>query len=124
MPFYIRKSISLGPVRFNLSKSGLGVSLGVKGLRVGTGPRGKYLHMGRGGLYYRTSLEGKPADATEQNEAGQLEQSGPEMGGPETGGAGAPARQSGAGRAAGSAWQRWWPFVVLAALMAYGYFKR
>jgi len=119
MPFYIRKSISLGPVRFNLSKSGLGVSLGVKGLRVGTGPRGKYLHMGRGGLYYRTSLEGKPADATERSDAEQLEQSGPE-----TGSAGAPTRHSGTERAAGSAWQRWWPFVALAALMAYGYFKR
>lgn len=56
MPFYIRKSVSVGPFRFNLSKSGLGVSAGVKGLRVGTGPRGSYVHMGAGGLYYRTSL--------------------------------------------------------------------
>ncbi len=41
MGLYIRKSISVGPFRFNLSKSGFGVSAGVKGLRVGTGPRGK-----------------------------------------------------------------------------------
>lgn len=56
MGFYLRKSVSAGPFRFNLSKSGLGVSAGVKGLRVGAGPRGTYVHMGAGGLYYRTSL--------------------------------------------------------------------
>ena len=56
MPFYIRKSISAGPFRFNLSKSGVGLSVGVRGLRVGTGPRGHYVHAGRGGLYYRSSL--------------------------------------------------------------------
>ncbi|HZH50278.1 MAG TPA: DUF4236 domain-containing protein [Microvirga sp.] len=56
MPFYIRKSISAGPFRFNLSKSGVGLSVGIKGLRVGVGPRGHYIHAGRGGLYYRASL--------------------------------------------------------------------
>lgn len=58
MGFYIRKSISAGPFRFNLSGSGIGMSVGVKGFRVGTGPRGNYVHMGRGGLYYRASLNG------------------------------------------------------------------
>jgi hypothetical protein len=58
MPFYIRKSVSAGPFRFNLSKSGLGVSVGVKGLRFGTGPRGHYVHAGRGGLYYRSTIPG------------------------------------------------------------------
>ncbi len=43
-------------LRFNLSKSGIGVSSGIKGLRVGTGPRGTYIHAGRGGLYYREYL--------------------------------------------------------------------
>jgi len=56
MPFYIRKYVSLGPVRFNLSKSGIGTSVGVKGLRFGSGPRGNYVHMGRHGLYFRKSL--------------------------------------------------------------------
>lgn len=56
MSFYLRKSISVGPLRFNLSKSGLGLSVGVKGLRLGTGPRGNYVHMGRNGLYYRATL--------------------------------------------------------------------
>lgn len=56
MPFYIRKSVTAGPFRFNFSKSGVGVSVGVKGLRIGTGPRGHYIHAGRGGLYYRATL--------------------------------------------------------------------
>lgn len=58
MGFYIRKSIKAGPFRFNLSKSGIGVSAGVPGFRVGTGPRGNYVHMGRGGVYYRATLGG------------------------------------------------------------------
>jgi Protein of unknown function (DUF4236) len=56
MPFYLRKAISAGPFRFNLSKSGVGLSVGVRGLRFGIGPRGHYIHGGRGGLYYRASL--------------------------------------------------------------------
>jgi hypothetical protein len=63
MPFYLRKSISAGPFRFNLSKSGVGLSVGVKGLRVGTGPRGHYVQAGRDGLYYRASLGGKPTSS-------------------------------------------------------------
>lgn len=61
MGFYLRKSISVGPLRFNLSKSGIGVSAGVKGLRFGVGPRGNYVHMGRGGLYYRATLPSSKA---------------------------------------------------------------
>ena len=56
MPFYLRKSLRFGPIRFNLSKSGVGVSAGIKGFRIGSGPRGNYVHMGRGGLYYRATL--------------------------------------------------------------------
>src|SRR3712207_1863621 len=56
MGFYLRKSIKVGPIRFNLSKSGVGVSAGVTGFRIGTGPRGNYVHMGRGGIYYRKTL--------------------------------------------------------------------
>lgn len=56
MGFYIRKSLSVGPFRFNLSKSGIGLSTGIKGFRIGTGPRGNYVHMGRGGLYFRQTL--------------------------------------------------------------------
>jgi Protein of unknown function (DUF4236) len=56
MGFYIRKGFNFGPLRLNLSRSGLGASFGVKGARIGIGPRGSYVHMGRGGLYYRQSL--------------------------------------------------------------------
>lgn len=56
MGFYSRKSVKVGPLRFNLSKSGVGVSAGVRGLRFGTGPRGNYVHMGRHGIYYRATL--------------------------------------------------------------------
>lgn len=56
MAIYLRKSIRVGPLRFNLSKSGVGVSAGIKGFRVGTGPRGNYVHMGRGGIYYRATI--------------------------------------------------------------------
>jgi len=54
--FYIKKSINVGPLRFNLSKSGIGTSVGIKGFRIGSGPKGNYVHMGKNGLYYRKSL--------------------------------------------------------------------
>ena len=65
MGWFIRKSLKLGPIRINLSKSGLGASAGIKGLRVGTGPRGRYLNAGREGLYYRTSLSTKSLPDTQ-----------------------------------------------------------
>lgn len=63
MGIYLRKSVRVGPFRFNLSKSGIGVSGGVRGLRLGTGPRGNYVHMGRGGLYYRKTLSRRRGDS-------------------------------------------------------------
>lgn len=56
MGLYLRKSIRVGPFRFNLSQGGVGVSVGIKGLRIGSGPRGNYVHMGAGGIYYRATL--------------------------------------------------------------------
>jgi hypothetical protein len=56
MGFYLRKGFNFGPIRLNLSRSGLGASFGVTGARIGIGPRGSYVHLGRGGLYYRQSL--------------------------------------------------------------------
>jgi len=71
MGFYLRKSVRVGPLRFNLSKSGIGVSAGVKGFRVGSGPRGNYVHMGRGGLYYRATIPSvsRPQAASLHNSA-------------------------------------------------------
>ena len=59
MGFFLRKSFRLGPARLNLSKSGLGLSGGVKGARLGVTSRGKpYFFGGRHGLYVRESLGG------------------------------------------------------------------
>ena len=73
MGFYIRKALKVGPLRFNLSKSGIGVSAGVTGLRFGAGPRGNYIHMGREGLYLRRSLppagKGQPMPTGKQTPA-------------------------------------------------------
>ena len=60
MGFYLKKGFNLGPVRINLSKSGVGFSLGTTGARIGSGPKGNYVHLGRKGLYYRKSI-GKSA---------------------------------------------------------------
>ena len=57
MGWYLRKAFNFGPLRLNLSKSGVGVSAGVKGFRVSTGPRGTHLHAGRGGIYFRQRLD-------------------------------------------------------------------
>src|ERR1022692_2228305 len=75
MGFYIRKSLSVGPFRFNLSKSGIGLSTGIKGFRIGTGPRGNYVHMGRDGVYFRQTLprmdnSGNPSEVQEVESSG------------------------------------------------------
>jgi hypothetical protein len=63
MGFYIRRSIKLGPLRFNFSKGGVGISTGVKGARIGVTPKGRrYFHGGRYGVYYRQWLD-KPSSA-------------------------------------------------------------
>lgn len=67
MGFYIKKSIRVGPMRFNLSNSGVGVSIGIKGLRIGTGPRGNYIYMGAGGISYRASLSPNAPPARRKN---------------------------------------------------------
>jgi hypothetical protein len=54
---YLRRAVSVGPLRVNVSTSGLGGSIGVTGARIGLRPDGsKYLHAGRGGVYYRKEL--------------------------------------------------------------------
>lgn len=69
MPFYLRKSINAGIFRFNLSKSGIGVSTGIRGFRVGSGPSGNYIHMGRNGLYYRSTWSGKGKPYSSPNQS-------------------------------------------------------
>lgn len=79
MGFYIRKAIRVGPFRFNLSKSGVGISAGVKGLRFGAGPRGNYVHMGRGGLYYRKTLPSGSNGRNQTPNSPELQQSNTEI---------------------------------------------
>ncbi len=68
MAFFLRKAFRAGPIRFNLSKSGIGVSAGIKGLRVGVGPRGSYVSGGRAGLYFRESLRADRPKAAASDE--------------------------------------------------------
>lgn len=56
MSWYLRKYIKVGPFRLNLSKSGIGISAGVKGARIGINSKGIYTHAGRYGLYHRKSI--------------------------------------------------------------------
>jgi hypothetical protein len=56
MGFSFRKSIGLGPIRLNLSKSGVGVSTGVKGARISTGPSGTKVYGGWGPFRYQKQL--------------------------------------------------------------------
>ncbi len=56
MGFFIRKAFKAGPLRFNLSKGGIGVSAGVTGARIGLNRHGTYVYGGRHGLYYREQL--------------------------------------------------------------------
>jgi hypothetical protein len=61
MGFRYRKSMNFGPFRANLSKSGMGYSLGGRGFRVGIDPRGRsYTSIGLpgSGMSYRTSGSG------------------------------------------------------------------
>ncbi|MCW7487035.1 DUF4236 domain-containing protein, partial [Leptospira bandrabouensis] len=57
MGISFRKSIKAGPLRLNFSKSGLGVSTGIKGLRVGVNAKGRsYVGGGVAGFQYRQNL--------------------------------------------------------------------
>ena len=60
MGFYYRKSLSLGPFRVNLGKSGVGYSVGTRGFRTGVSSRGRrYTTFGipGTGIGYRTSRQ-------------------------------------------------------------------
>lgn len=73
MGFYYRKSVKFGPFRLNFSKSGIGVSAGVKGARISTGPRGTYVHAGRNGFYYKQKIGGQVHRGSDQSNQSQNE---------------------------------------------------
>lgn len=65
--WYLRKGFNFGPLRLNLSKSGLGYSFGVRGARIGVGPRGNYVRLCHGGVYYQKYFSNavpRPADVS------------------------------------------------------------
>ncbi len=58
MGWSYRKSVHVGPFRLNLSKSGVGYSIGAKGFRVGVNARGRRYEsvaLPGTGLRYQTS---------------------------------------------------------------------
>ena len=65
-----RKSKKVGPFRLNFSNAGVGVSVGVKGARVGVNSRSSYIHVGRGGVYYRKTFPHPKNPPKRPNEPG------------------------------------------------------
>jgi hypothetical protein len=66
MGFYYRKSMHVGPFRVNLSKSGLGYSIGGRGFRTGVSARGRRyttFNVPGSGFGYRSSHRGGCAGA-------------------------------------------------------------
>jgi hypothetical protein len=58
MGLFFRKSIDLGILRINFSKSGVGFSVGIPGFRIVKPAKGKiYLQTGMKGIYYRKTIE-------------------------------------------------------------------
>ena len=56
MGFHFRKSLKFGLFRLNFSKSGVGVSAGMKGARVSVNAHGAYINVGANGVYYRKKI--------------------------------------------------------------------
>lgn len=70
MGFRFRKSISIGPIRINISKSGIGFSIGTKGLRLTKKAKGGFRATasipGTGISYVKEfDADGKEKDRTE-----------------------------------------------------------
>jgi hypothetical protein len=57
MGMYLRKTKKIGILNINMSKSGIGWSVGPRGMRIGHGPRGTYVRGGRGPIRYQKTLK-------------------------------------------------------------------
>ncbi len=73
MGFFFRKRFRLCKgIDLNLSKNGVGVSVGVKGYRISRNANGQtYLNCGRNGLYYRKRLDKAPKNNDDDVEMGK-----------------------------------------------------
>jgi hypothetical protein len=61
MSFFFRKTIKIGPLNINISKSGIGLSIGVPGARIGKSANGQTYISGSvpgTGLGYKKSIRG------------------------------------------------------------------
>lgn len=64
MGWSFRRSVKFGPLRVNLSRSGVSLSGGVRGARVNVGPRGTYVTLSAAGFQYRRKLDGAGRDSS------------------------------------------------------------
>lgn len=74
MGLRFRKSINIGPLRINLSKSGVGFSVGTKGFRVGRSAKGKTtatVSLPGTGLSYQQDLSPEGVKKTVNKAAGK-----------------------------------------------------
>jgi hypothetical protein len=70
MGISFRKSFKIGPVKVNVSKSGVGASVGRKGARIGINAKGNaYVSAGADGVYYRKTL-GSPNEKANPSVSG------------------------------------------------------
>ena len=70
MGLRFRKSFSIGPLRINISKSGIGFSLGVKGFRISRSAKGKMsatASIPGTGLSYVQNLDKESIEETIEN---------------------------------------------------------
>ncbi|MGC2235440.1 MAG: DUF4236 domain-containing protein [Pyrinomonadaceae bacterium] len=67
MGFYFRKSVNFGIFRLNFSKSGIGVSAGVKGARISKTPKATYVHFGTNGFYYKQRINTSTKQTSKDN---------------------------------------------------------
>jgi len=72
MGWFFRRSAKFGPFRLNFSKSGIGVSAGIRGARISTGPRGSYVNLGRHGVFYRQKIGGGRSSGSATRTVNQL----------------------------------------------------
>ena len=59
MGITLRKTLTHGPLRVNITKRGVGVSIGIKGARVSVGPTGTHVTLGGKGVYLRKKVNAK-----------------------------------------------------------------
>lgn len=68
------KSFKMGPLRLNLSGSGIGASVGIRGARVSLGPRGTYVTLSGLGFRYQKKLKTSPPSAVQPVPGGTTSQ--------------------------------------------------